>query len=674
MPAITSLGVGSGIDVQGLVEKLVSAEGDPVTEKLGRKEAKIQSSLTALGVFQGALAEFKVSLASLTSPTAFTNMSLSVSDEDALDASISGNPESGSYDIEVERLAQQHRLVSGTYASEREAIGTGSLSLQFGEVNKSTGEFVINPERAVKNIFITKENNSLRGIQRAINESDAGIKASVLKVGKGFRLILSSELPGATNSIRLKANDDDKTDTNLSGLSTLSYDPGKLFNQGQNLRQTSEALNAVIKVDGVEVESPGNSVAEVINGITIDLSANSVGKSASINVFHDKAKVTASIEDFVTQYNAFIERSNELTTYDPETNEAGPLANDSSVRSVLTQIRRELGGNFSNVNENIASLTSLGINTQRSGQLTIDTVKVQSAVENDISEVSKLFSRTGDATDTLIDYLSATDKTNVGNYPIFIDELPQQGVYTGADVFASNINVTAAANTLSLRVDNTESSVITLNEQTYASLENLASELQSKINGDRQLLSANAAVNVAVEGNHLVLTSQKYGATSNVEVLTIPEELIRQTGLTVSQGQIGSDIKGAIGGRAAIGTGQTLLGEGQASGLKIDVLGGDIGRRGTVSYSKGVAEKVDKLLGRSLDTGGLLQGKSKGLTDSLVSINDDRNKLAEKLEKSEKKHLKTFSNLDALVGKMRSTGKYLSQQLANLPGAKDQSK
>lgn len=674
MPVITSVGVGSGIDVQGLVEKLVSAEGDPATEKLDRKEAKLQSSMSALGVFQGALTEFKMSLGGLTSPEAFTNMSITVSDEDIVEASISGTPEPGSYDINVERLAQQHRLVSGTYTSDRESIGTGSLSLQFGEIDNSSGEFVINSERSVKNISITKENDSLHGIQQAINNADTGIKASVLKVGKGFRLILSSQFPGANNSIRLKVNDDDTRDTDLFGLSTLSYDPTKLINQGQNLRTTSEAINAKVQIDGVDIEVAENSIDDVINGVTVKLTADAIDKPFSIEIFHDKEKVAAAIEEFVTQYNSFIENSRALTTYDPETKEAGPLANESSVRSVLTQIRRELGSNFSNVNEKYISLTSLGINTQRSGELTIDSAKVNSAVDNEISEVSKLFSRTGFANDSFVQYLSASNKTNVGNYPVFIDAMPTQGVYSGGDVATSNIIVAPDINTFSIQVDNIESSVITLNSQIYSSLENLASELQSKINGDKNLSSNNTAVNVAVEGGHLVLTSQLYGGTSNIELLEMSDQLKAVTGLGFSQGSIGSDIKGAIGGKEAIGTGRTLTGQGEALDLQVEVIGGDLGRRGTVSYSKGVAERLDKLLMQSLEGSGLLQGKSKGLVDRLKNIAEDRNKLAEKLEKSEKQHLKTFSNLDALVGKMRSTGEYLSKQLANLPGARNQSK
>ncbi len=672
MPTITSVGVGSGIDVQGLVEKLVAAEGDPVTKKLDRKEASIQNSLTALGVFQGALTEFQLSLASLKDAQSFTKMSLTLSDDDMLNASISGDPDPGSYDIEVERLAQQHRLVSGTFASDLEAIGSGSISIQFGEFDNEKGDFIVNPERPVKNIFITSDNNSLRGIQGAINDADAGVKASVLRVGKGFRLILSSELPGATNSMRLKVNDNDNIDTDLFGLSTLSYEPGKLNNQGKNLRQTSAGLNAIIKIDGVEIESPSNSIDDVISGVTLDLNAESVGQTVGLKIFHDKAQVSSSIQEFVNQYNAFIQRSNELTSYDPETQEAGPLANESSVRNALSQLRRALGTDFSAVNSQYVSLSALGLDTERSGEQKIDISKVQAAIDRNITEVSQLFSRTGSATDPLIRYIAATDETQVGNYPVVINALPTQARYIGLDVAPSNIVVPHDANTLTLRVDNIKSSVITLNSQIYHSLENLASELQSKINGDRELSSKGAAVNISVEGNHLVLTSQRFGGTSNIEILDIPEQLIVATGLTVKQGQPGSDIQGTIGGNAAIGNGRTLLGQGDARGLEVEVVGGGIGRRGTVSYSKGVAERLDKLVNSFLDTDGLLQGRTKGFTDNLKNIADDRNKLAEKLEKSEKRHLKTFTNLDALVGKMRSTGEYLSRQLAALPGARSQ--
>ena len=670
---ITSLGVGSGIDVQGLVDKLVSAEGDPVTKKLDRKEAEIVDSLTALGVFQGALTEFQSSLAGLKDAKAFTNMSLKLSSDDVLNASISGEPEAGRYDIEVERLAQQHRLVSGTFASDVEAIGTGSLSLQFGEVN-AAGDFIVNPRRPVKNIFITRDNNSLRGIQSAINNADAGVKASVLRVGKGFRLILSSELPGATNSIRVKVNDDDSQDTDLSGLSTLSYEPGALPNQGTNLRQTSEALNAIIRIDGVEIESPENTIDDVIYGITLNLDANSVGQSVELNVFHDKAEVASAIGEFVTQYNNFIERSNELTKYDPETQEAAPLANDSSVRSVLSQIRRELGSSFAGVNSQYVSLSSLGIDTQRTGTQTIDTNKVQAAIENNIVEVSQLFSKTGSTSDSLVRYISASDNTKVGTYPVVIDSLPSQGFLSGDDVEQNNIVITNEFSDFKLRVDNIDSGVISLNNKVYNSLENLASELQSKINGDENLSSNGAAVTVSVVQNHLLLTSQKFGSSSNIEIVEMPDELADVTGLNIFKGQPGADIQGAIGARAAIGSGRTLLAQGDAHGLRIDVIGGGTGRRGTVSYSKGVATRLDSLLTNFLGANGLIQGKSNGFTDSLKNIEEERNKLAEKLEKSEKKHLKTFTNLDALVSKMRSTGEYLSRQLAALPGARDQSK
>lgn len=672
---ITSVGVGSGIDVQGLVEKLVSAEGDPVTAKLDRKEANLGESLTALGVFQGALTEFQGSLTGLKDPNAFTKMSLKLSDDEVIGASISGEPDAGTYDIQVERLAQQHRLVSGTFASDIAAIGKGSISLQFGEVNNAQ-EFIVNPKRPVKNIFITEDNNSLKGIQEAINEADAGVKASVLRVGKGFRLILSSEIPGTNNSIRVKINDDDGVDTDLFGLSSLSYEPGKFVDQGVNMRQTSAALNSLVLIDGVEIESPKNNIDDVISGVTLSLDASSVGHSVELKIFHDKSKVAASIQEFVAQYNAFIERSNELTKYDPESKEAAPLANDSSVRSVLSQIRRELGSNFTNVNSEYGSLASLGISTERVGTLTIDDNKVSNSIDNNITEVSQLFSKTGSSSDSLIRYNTATEDTEVGTFPIFIDSLPTQGVYKGSDVDREDeLIVTDEFNSFKISVDNNESALISLNSKLYPSLESLADELQSKINGDANILKNGSSVSVSIENNHLVFVSQKFGGTSNVNIIEMPEDLMALTGLElVNKGTTGTDIQGAIGGREAIGTGRTLLGQGIARGLEVEVLGGSVGRRGTVSYSKGVAEKLDSLLTNFLGVDGLLNGKSRGLTDNLKNIADERIKLAEKLEKSEKQHLKTFSNLDALVGKMRSTGEYLERQLAALPGAQNRSK
>lgn len=671
MPAITSLGVGSGIDVRGLVEKLVSAEGEPVQKRLDRKEAKLQSSLTSFAVFEGALTEFQTSLDKLKSPEAFTRLSLEVKNEDVLSGVISGDADPGVYDIEVIQLAQPHRLVSGTFNSDLAAIGSGAISIQFGEYDAANGEFNINPDRPIKNIIVNDKNNSLRGIQRAINDAEIGLKASVINDGKGFRLIISSEIPGTHNSIRMRVNDDDGTQTDLHGLSTFSFEPGLNPDQGQNLRTTAAATDARIRIDGVSIDYPDNTIENVISGVTLQLTPDSPGKLTTLKVFQDKQTIASMIREFITAYNAFYDQASELTSYDVENHEAGPLAGDSAVQGIMARIRRDLGTNFSSVNASLSSLSALGIDTERSGRTVINGNKIETAISNNINELAQLFTETGSADDIFINFKDATPQSKPGSYDIFIEALATQGNYRGERVvFDGPKQVVNNENTFKIRVGNTLSDTISIEPRQYRSLTQLGNELQTRINSDRNLRDNDESVSVSVENNQLAIVSNRYGALSKVAITEIHSALEDITGLEVGTGIAGTDVKGIINSRSALGKGRNLTGQGDAHGIQIEVLDGALGRRGQVAYSRGIATRLEKTIGNFLGENGVLENRLDGLNVRVKDIGQQREKLVEKLEKSEKRHLKTFSDLDAMVGKMRATSSYLSGQLANLPGAR----
>ncbi len=57
MGSILTNGVGSGLDVSGIVTKLVEAEGKPQSTRLDTQEAKAQAKLSALGSLRSALVE-----------------------------------------------------------------------------------------------------------------------------------------------------------------------------------------------------------------------------------------------------------------------------------------------------------------------------------------------------------------------------------------------------------------------------------------------------------------------------------------------------------------------------------------------------------------------------------------------------------------------------------------
>ena len=202
-------------------------------------------------------------------------------------------------------------------------------------------------------------------------------------------------------------------------------------------------------------------------------------------------------------------------------------------------------------------------------------------------------------------------------------------------------------------------------------------ELQSKINGDSALKAAGISVMVdfsnpaGAASDQLMLTSSRYGSASSVDVTGVDTDTATTLGFSVASGTVGVDVAGSINGSAATGSGQTLTGAGSTAveGLKLDILGGAIGDRGSVNYSQGFAYLLDKLADRLLGSNGPLTSRTEGLNRSIEDISDRRDVLTRRLEEAEIRYRKQFGALDGLLGQLRATSDYLTQQLANLPGA-----
>ena len=63
---ITATGIGSGLDVEGLVSQLLAVEAQPVNARLDRREGKLQAELSAIGTLRSALSTFSTSAVRLS--------------------------------------------------------------------------------------------------------------------------------------------------------------------------------------------------------------------------------------------------------------------------------------------------------------------------------------------------------------------------------------------------------------------------------------------------------------------------------------------------------------------------------------------------------------------------------------------------------------------------------
>ena len=228
MASISTPGIGTGLDINGLLEQIVAAEREPTENRLNRKEANIQAEITAYGALKGSLSSFQSSLSSLKNISSFSSNKASVSNEDLLSATASNIAQPGSYSVEVSKLADAHSIASVAFDNIEDTIGTGTLTFKFGTTTYDSGtdaytSFFENTERSSESIDITNANNTVQGLRDAINDANIGVSATIVDDGSGYRLLLTSDQAGFDNSLEITVDEGGTAPENLdtTGLSHL---------------------------------------------------------------------------------------------------------------------------------------------------------------------------------------------------------------------------------------------------------------------------------------------------------------------------------------------------------------------------------------------------------------------------------------------------------------------
>ena len=657
MAGISSLGLGSGIDIRSIVDGLVAAERQPQELQLTKRESDIQAKLSSFGVFKSGLSDFRASLSGLRDSAKFLSLKATTSDSSVISASVGSNADVGKFNLESKQLAQAHSLASAGFADAKATVGTGTLTIKFGQTDYDSDTdtyngFTQNAEKGTLTLDLDSSNNTLIGLRDAINDANAGVNASIIYDGEAYRLVLASEDTGRTNSMQVSVSD-----PSLAGFE---------FNAGAtNMTQTQVAQDAILSINGLDVTSSSNSFKNTLKGVTLDLEVAKPGQKISLDISKSSEGVVESVQSFVDSYNELVASIKELSSYDPETKTATPLLGDVTLRTAISQIRGVLGGVVNGLeSSSFRTLVDLGLKTEADGSLKLDTSKLNAALSDDPEGVAAVFTEMGRPSSEKVQYFSSTINTQTGKYAVNITQAASQGVLSGANNSISSFSVTAGVNdTFKIKVDGTSSANIVLSAATYASGDALAAEIQAKINGDTSLKANGSAVQVAFDSanNRFVISSKTYGVESNIE---ITGSTASDIGLGAAVGAAGTDVGGTIGGVAAEGDGQYLT---STSGLKLLIDGGVSGELGEVNFSRGLIERLDNVLGGLLNSGGVLSAKTEGLQKSLDLIEEERGKLDAKIADYETRLLSKFNAMDALLGQIQSTGSFLTQQLASLP-------
>lgn len=394
MATITSLGVGSGLDLTGLLDQLQAAERGklaPITLQKKQQQAKI----SAYGQLQTSLNSFQDALAKLNDPKLYQSLSANVRG-DAIKATTSASALPGSYRVEVSQLATSGTLASTRVTDRDTALdlqGATALRLDFGGADSV--DIDIAP------------GSSLYAIRDAINANkDAGVNATIINDGQGYRLALSSKNTGADASIASFSF----VDTSQAPEVTVAGP----FAEDAATKRAGE--DAALTVNGISISSANNQIEGAIQGVTLNLSELSIadGETATstINVERDTLKQREAINGFVKAFNDLKGTIGKLTGFSGDAETAGELVGDNTVRTIEGRLRSVLTGGVEG--GELSTLSQLGITLQRDGTLEVDDDKLSDLVANNPQALSDFFA--GDATaNGMAGKLTTTVEQMLGN-------------------------------------------------------------------------------------------------------------------------------------------------------------------------------------------------------------------------------------------------------------------
>ncbi len=672
---LTANGLGSGLDINGLVTQLVASERTISDIQLNRETDRITSKFSALGSLKGSISSFQSTLSGLVTATDYDNKLVSSSDLGKVSATVTDQAVPNTYSIEVSQLAESHSLNSAAFVdADTTAIGTGSITIQKGTTDYVVGtdtynSFTANPDETAVTITIDSSNNTLDGIAAAINASDAGVNAAVVNDGSGYRLLLSSEDTGLNQSLEVVVDDDDSNDTDTSGLSVLAFNSA-----ATNLEQTNAAEDAMFTVNGLSVSNASNTVSTAINSVTLTLSETTTSP-IEVSVSENHTAITTAVKTFVAGYNQFIVTANALSAYDVDTGVSGALLGDFTLRSVNGQIDSILRSSVTDISTSVQNLTDLGITTTNTGELVLNDAELDAILQDDPAIAANLLAEVISPDDEDVLFNEVTAATQVGTYAVNITQLATAGSYTGTGVLpdfggGGTLTIDSDNDNFTIEIDGIDIGEISITQATYTDGDVLATEIENQINQSATLISAGGSVSVTYDSgtDSFSIASASEGSFSTVNMLAVDTNSAAELGFTVANGVAGFDVAGTIGGEAATGTGNILIADSEttAEGLSLTINGTTTGARGDVVFTRGIASQLDRLLEQVLEEEGALESRLDSFQNRLEEIDERRTSLELRWDALEERYREQFNALDILLANLNTTSAFLVNQLDNL--------
>ncbi|NOU50777.1 flagellar filament capping protein FliD [Pseudoalteromonas sp. JBTF-M23] len=380
MPLITQAGIGSGLDLEAIIQASVQAESAPKLQAFQRRQDSLKVELSAIGEVKSAISKLKDTIEKLADPENFGKRVANIKQPTSGDI-ISVTPTSdisvGEFDIAVTQLAKGSRLNStdGAFSATTDVVTAsgGTLTFDAGAGNNFT--------------LTLGAGATLAELRDAINSSETnfGVTANIVNTGDplvGSKLVLTSNVSGNGNGLTVTSDT-----AELDSVSTSPFAGGTA-----GMTETQAAQDAIITVDGLTVNSSTNTFKDAVQDMTIKALKESEDdgtgnpETATLNVEYDRESVTKLVDQLVETYN------NLIGNIGFQTRIGKPLNGDATMRGLRDQLINTLGREITGAGP-FKSIFDIGLTVDNDGYLEKSSLvrSLNEAMDENFDDIGKAF-------------------------------------------------------------------------------------------------------------------------------------------------------------------------------------------------------------------------------------------------------------------------------------------
>ena len=383
--SITSTGLGSGLEVASILDRLMAVEQRPLT-LLQDAASTLNTRLSNVGKLQGFFSALRDKANVLTAPTLWSGTTATSADTASVKVSTGSNAVAGSYAVNVGKLAVGQTVTSTAQPAATSTLGDGTLTIELGSwgAGEPAADFTAKSGSSPVSITIGAGETSLSAIRDKINSAGAGVTATLVTDASGTRLSLRSRETGNENAFRIGV-----AEGASPGLSALAYDASTASSP---MARTMTAANAELTVNGITLSSASNTLDNVVDGLTLTLVKPTSG-DVDVSVATDTASVKTAVTDFVTAFNNLAGFIRTQTAYNADSKAAGALQGDQSTLALQSQLRNVLNQG-SSASSTWSRLSDIGLAMKSDGTLETNATKLDNALGN-LGELKKLMAGDG---------------------------------------------------------------------------------------------------------------------------------------------------------------------------------------------------------------------------------------------------------------------------------------